>query len=38
MGTGIEGTLNHPFLAPGHTDNGAGRLVADSVIQLKTPH
>lgn len=34
MGTGIESTLNQPFLAPRHTDDGARRLMADGVIQL----
>jgi hypothetical protein len=35
MGTRIESTLNHPFLSPGHPDDGASILMANSVIQLE---
>jgi hypothetical protein len=35
MCTRIESTLNHPFLTPGHPDDGAGILMANGVIQLE---
>lgn len=35
MGTGIESTLNHPLLTPGHPDDRAGILMANGVIQLE---
>ena len=34
VGTGIKGTLDHPFFGPGHADNRASTLVADGISEL----
>lgn len=34
MGTSIKSALDHPLFRPGHTDNRASALVANSIGEL----